>query len=351
MTQITRDISTPVAHADDTGSGKMPEPSSPYFDQDLGAWVLTRYVDVYAALHNPALWPDKLKKRSPPKIDRASQRKMREDTMRLLSPEITRSWEARLTEKATAVAGSLPTDIPIDLMQSYATPLCMFLAEMVTAISHEQALLLYNLARIVSAAAADPYDRELSQKAEIADMLLKMQFKDCPEGLGDSTFVALTQTIPCMLGSMWFALAKVPMQWAKLHQHHEFLEQAIEELTRYTGFVRMLVRYASDDTLIGNYVIHKGEKLILQLEAAHRDPQRYADPNLLIINRPMRGSLGFGAGSHSCVGAGLVRMALAALTAPLLEHFPSVELGADVAWRGGSVFRAPESLWVRLSDR
>jgi hypothetical protein len=48
-------------------------------------------------------------------------------------------WRAQLTPQAQALAGSLPIEEPLDLMDRYATPLCLSLAAMVTGISRYDA--------------------------------------------------------------------------------------------------------------------------------------------------------------------------------------------------------------------
>jgi hypothetical protein len=52
--------------------------------------------------------------------------------MEALSPAQLRVWRAQLTPQAQALAGSLPIEEPLDLIDRYATPLCLSLAAMVT---------------------------------------------------------------------------------------------------------------------------------------------------------------------------------------------------------------------------
>ncbi|RZU42265.1 cytochrome P450 [Edaphobacter modestus] len=351
MTQLNGGPSIPAWPDDELDFSTPSKPQPPYFDKDLDAWIFSRHADIHSALRSFDLWPSSVKKGKQPRlIDKASHHKMRADTTQSLSPERLRGWRLLLAERATDAVKALPINTPIDLLASYADPLCMFLAETVTSISHEEALLLYASARIVSASAAEPYDSELSKSAKPADELLRNHFQSRPEGLRDSTFVALSQTIPCMLGNAWFSLTQFPSQWSILHQHPDLLEAGVEELMRYAGLVRTLGRYATADIQIGDVLIRRGEKIILRMIAAHRDPERYSNPNELIVERQSRGNFALGMGEHSCVGAVLIRMATTTTTAPLLTRFSSIELVDPVAWKGGSAFRSPGSLWVRLGD-
>jgi cytochrome P450 len=87
---------------------------------------------------------------------------------------------------------------------------------------------------------------------------------------------------------------------------------------------------------------------VLRVFAANRDPERFSDPGRFDVMRRGTGQLALGAGSHACVGARLIRMAAVTITRPLLERFAWASLVEPVEWKGGSGFRTPASLPVRL---
>src|ERR1700691_4483046 len=135
---------------------------------------------------------------------------------------------------------------------------------MVTGISRGAAEGLCEMARRVSASAAEPYDPAVRLSAKSANADLRGCFHSGPETLRDSGFVALSQTLPCLLGNAWFALMQHPQQWSLLHQQPELTEQAIEELLRYAGLVRTLSRTAAADIDLNGSFIRKGERIILR---------------------------------------------------------------------------------------
>jgi len=220
----------------------------------------------------------------------------------------------------------------------------------VAGISSELAAQLNEPARMVSMATAVPGNQVLRKESEAASARLRKSFPSGPGPLRDSGFVGLSQTLPCVLGNAWHALAQRPDQWNRLHLHPEGIDQAIEELLRYAGTVRTLKRTATADLELNNFRIRKGERMVLRIEAANRDPQRFENAGELDCTRRDAVHFTFGAGSHSCVGANLIRMAMKAVTAPLLQRFASVRLVQPVDWRGGSVFRFPGTLWVRFEQ-
>jgi hypothetical protein len=61
------------------------------------------------------------------------------ETIEALSPTQLRVWCAQLTPEAQALAGNLPIEEPLDLMDRYAMPLCLSLAGIVTGISRYDA--------------------------------------------------------------------------------------------------------------------------------------------------------------------------------------------------------------------
>jgi cytochrome P450 len=319
-----------------------PEVEAPYFDDDLGAWVLSRHADILAAFRASSL--------SLGNTAESDLSKMRSETTEALSAAQLRAWRERISPEVDELINSLPTDAPVDLMDAYARPLCLSLAAMVTGISRETAEGLCEAARQVSASAAEPYDAAVRLSAKSANAQLRGCFHSGPEPLRDSGFVALSQTLPCLLGNAWFALIQSPHEWSLLHQQPELTEQAIEELLRYAGLARTLSRTATADLDLNGFSIRKGERIILRIVAANRDPERFPDPHRLDVNRRDGGHFTLGAGPHSCVAAGLIRMVASRITYPLLQRFRSASLASPIQWQGGSGFRSPRRLWVSLTS-
>jgi cytochrome P450 len=323
---------------------------APYFDDHLRAWILSRHADILAAFRTSALSPSSPNDQNDREPSGESERsKMRWETTEALSPAQLRAWREWITPEADGLIHGFRTEEAVDLMDGYARPLCLSLAAMVTGISRGAAEGLCEMARRVSASAAEPYDPAVRLSAKSANAELRGCFHSGPEPLRDSGFVALSQTLPCLLGNAWFALMQHPQQWSLLHQQPELTEQAIEELLRYAGLARILLRKATEDLDLNGFSIRKGERIILRVVAANRDPERFSDPHRVDVTRRDGGHFTLGAGSHACVGAGLIRMVATTITHPLLRRFASANLALPIHWQGGSGFRSPSSLWVYLT--
>jgi len=334
---------------DQLDSPTPPEIEPAYFDSELNAWILSKHADILAAFRVSTLVPTSPhEKNSANPLDDTIRSKIRTETMEALSPTQLRAWRDQITPEVDALAGSLPTAQPLDLMHDYARPLCLSLAAMVTGISRDDATRLYEKAHDVSAAAAEPYDPTLRAGAKAANAKLRTYFHSGPETLRDSGFVALSQTVPCLLGNAWFALMQHPHQWSVLHQQPALTEQAIEELLRYAGLARTLTRTATADIDLNGSFIRRGQRIILRILAANRDPERFSHPHHVDVTRSDAGHFTLGAGPHSCVAAGLIRMVATTITRPLLQRFGPPTPARPVEWQGGSGFRFPRSLWVSL---
>jgi hypothetical protein len=331
-------------------SGLPPVAEAPYFDDKLDAWVFSRYADVAAALRIPSLVPASIRNRTPQtKPDYDKHRRMRAETVAALPSAQLRAWKKPLAKQAEDLAGRLAVDRKTDLLGEYARPLCLSMAATVTHIQQESALALCERARAISAAASDPYDSALRAAGKFAETELRPHFRaEGPESLRDAGFVALSQTMPALLGNTWFTLLEHPQHWQRLHREPSLTEPAIEELMRYAGFTRTLNRQAVGDIDVGGVRIRKSQYVVLRLVAANRDPDSFANPHEIDLERRGALHLSFGTGLHSCVGAGLLRMIASTLTLALVTRFAEAELAGEIEWRGGATFVSPKALWVNL---
>ncbi|WP_283136358.1 cytochrome P450 [Rhizohabitans arisaemae] len=88
-------------------------------------------------------------------------------------------------------------------------------------------------------------------------------------------------------------------------------------------------RYAHEEVEVAGVSIAKGDLVLVRLEAAHRDPARFTDPDRFAPGRPGP-SLVFGHGLHYCLGANLARMEVVAALRALARHLPGLRLQVPV---------------------
>ena len=349
MSAQREDVLKPAWTRDQLDSLDPPEIEPAYFDSDLQAWVLSRHADLLAAFHAPSLIPGRRNLAiGSRKSEESIRLKMREEVRGALSPVQVRGWCEKLEVYANSVCQELPVAHPVDLVAGYARPLCLHFAAMVTGITQTDADNLEEVAKIVSAATADPDNPALCAAAKRANETLRSHFSTGPEPLRDSGFVGLSQTLAGIVSAAWYALAQSPDHWNHLRSSPQSVDQGMEELLRYAGVIRILTRTATEDINLNGISIRKGDRILLRVFAANHDPARFAEPNMLDCARRDSGHFAFGAGAHACVAANLIRTAAITMTLPLLARFVSVQLARPVELDGGSTMRSLVSLWVVL---
>jgi len=88
-----------------------------------------------------------------------------------------------------------------------------------------------------------------------------------------------------------------------LAERPELVDPAVEEVLRWFSPVHYFRRTASADTVLGGERIAEGEKVVVWLAAANRDPEVFDDPHRFDITRDPNPHLAFGYGTHFCLGA------------------------------------------------
>ena len=87
---------------------------------------------------------------------------------------------------------------------------------------------------------------------------------------------------------------------------------------------------AMEDIEIGGEVIQAGEGVIMANDIGNRDPDVFADPDRLDLNRDARHHVAFGFGVHQCLGQPLARMELQVVYGTLYRRIPTLKLAADL---------------------
>jgi cytochrome P450 len=143
--------------------------------------------------------------------------------------------------------------------------------------------------------------------------------------------VAGHDTTTSLIGNSVVALLRNPDQRARLRADPARLVAAVEEFLRYDAPVpHATFRYAIEPVTIGDVTIPAGAQVLISLAAANRDADRYADSELLDIDRAESRHLAFGHGIHHCLGAVLARMEGQLAIGSLLRRFPQLRLAVPV---------------------
>lgn len=160
------------------------------------------------------------------------------------------------------------------------------------------------------------------------------------------------ETTMNLIANGTYAFMNHPEQWEKLQQNPELLKKAVEELLRYDGSVKSTVRWAKNDTMVGGKLIKAGDRLLVSLSGANRDPEQFAAPDGLDITRDPNLHVAFAHGIHVCLGASLARMEVEESFAGLTSTIacPTLVEGAKLEYYPSVVHRALKDLPVHIKS-
>jgi 4-methoxybenzoate monooxygenase (O-demethylating) len=163
-----------------------------------------------------------------------------------------------------------------------------------------------------------------------------------------SLLTAGVDTTVVTLGCALDRLARDPAQWRLLREDPSLAGTAFEETLRYASPVQTFFRTTTRPVEAGGVTLGAGEKVLLFLAAANRDPRRWPDPDRFDIRRRAVGHVGFGVGIHACVGAALSRVEGEALLGALARRTASIEPNGEPVRRLNNTLSGFASLPLRL---
>jgi cytochrome P450 len=137
------------------------------------------------------------------------------------------------------------------------------------------------------------------------------------------------ETTMNLIANGTLALMQHPGQWNLLKHEPTRVACAVEELLRFDGSVKATVRWAKHDVEVGGNLIEEGQRVLVSLSGANRDPERFADPDVLDISRDPNPHVAFAHGIHVCIGANLARLEAQEAFKGLTNRLPVPKLDVD----------------------
>ncbi len=126
-------------------------------------------------------------------------------------------------------------------------------------------------------------------------------------------------TMVAAIGNAIHTLLRYPQALQRM-RNAALLRTGIDELVRYDGPVQGTSRIATEVCEIGGVTVQAGATVLILFAAANHDPNQFPDPDRLILDRSQGRHLGYGWGTHTCIGTVPAQMALRALVMSLLDH-------------------------------
>jgi cytochrome P450 len=156
----------------------------------------------------------------------------------------------------------------------------------------------------------------------------------------DTTVYGLGNALHCFAGH--------PEQWSILRDNPALIRGAFEEVLRFEAPVQTFFRTTTKDVEVSGVRLGDGEKVLLFLAAANRDPRRWDKPDTFDVRRRATGHMTFGTGIHGCVGQAVARLESEAIFGALARHVASFELTGEPTRRLNNTLRGLDTLPLRI---
>jgi cytochrome P450 len=131
------------------------------------------------------------------------------------------------------------------------------------------------------------------------------------------------------LGITMLTLLQRPEWLARVTADPALARSFIEETIRWMPTDPAFARFAARDAELGGVAIPKGAVVHACFAAANRDPLRWDRPDEFDPTRAFQPNLGFGRGSHVCLGQHLARAEIFTAITTLTQRLPGLRLDPD----------------------
>jgi cytochrome P450 len=341
-----------------------------YTEMDGGVWLLSRYEDVRNALldyetfsssgphgiflpHFPKHAPF-----IPPEVDPPVHTKYRNLLLKLFSRAKVSEYEILLRERVHEIIDMFIDRRSCCLREDYSHKVATKTLSLFMRVSEEEVETwkVWVDALFTSSAGddqelqerwestlqkMDDYIDSLRKKLDNDEVdnlftdLMKLEIDDRPltvteiKSLIKTIQVAGHDPIVYPLSSALWLLAQLPEHRQQLVRQPELIYSAVEELLRLLSNSSMFLRTTTKSVASRGHTIPKGANVVLLLNSANRDEDKFTNPDQCILERTPNSHIAFGAGPHACLGAHLARLAMRVGISEFLQRIPDFQPSAS----------------------
>lgn len=361
--------------------GAIREQEAVHFADAMGAYIVTRYEDVYrlsrdksvgieigAAHSTPPIEAERAQIAQDPTLAMSMLRRDGDDHTRLrrlvskaFTPRAIERWRMRaisVTEDLIdgihdAGGGDVIADLALPLPVQMISEMLGMPTEDADQLKTWSAALAKTLDPLISdeeraagtAAAGEMaeyirgvYDRK---KADPTDDILSALIAAEEDGDRLSRdevmsnvrllYVAGHETTTNLIGNGLLALLRNPDQLDRVRTEPGLDANLVEEVLRYDSPVQFTRRIPTADIEVGGTTIAAGSVVLLCAAAANRDPRKWGatHDDFLVARAGANEQLSFGGGRHFCLGAALARLEGQIALPRLVRRFPNLAMVSD----------------------
>lgn len=360
-----------------------------------GQWVVTRYADVAALLHDPRLshqFPAEYRQFSMgegaaseffARIILTREPPQHTHLRRLMTPAFSSTLIRRLDAYIESVVDELLQAAldrgSLDAVGDLAFPLpVMVVCELVgiptgdrdevrpraldlskgfsthtlesdrAAVNAAVVWLREYVGRLTSERRARPRDDLLSLLVTAGEGADKLSDEDIVDN-AVFLFFAGFETTMNLIATGCAALLDHPDALSQLRADPSLMPTAVDEILRYDAPIQNAARLVTEPVNIGGQTIRAGRVLILLLGSANHDERQFVDPERFEIGRKPNPHVSFGGGIHHCLGALLARLEGSVALSRLVQRCAVLEPAGPAVRRPSPGFRAYAAVPMRVT--
>jgi len=398
---VTEDLTDPavIAHPYDY-FGRIREKDPVYRNEKWGGWIVTRYEDVQQCLQDDEhlsvqVEADRLRNSSLdipamqsmfPKwvfyLDPPEHTKLRRIIGEAFNPELVQNQRDEVETVVDSLIASIQEreSDEIELIEEFAYPLPVRIITRIMGLPLDDNQQLGEWSSEIALTLFHHYDADRRHERteesikEFADYVrdIVIEREENPQedlitylnqAEADGMTLTRDEVVATVVGLLFaghetttkliangvLELLRYPDQLELLRDDPSLAPKAVEEILRYHGPSKSLTRGVKKDFEFHGKKIKSGERVLLSLAAANHDPRKFDNPDQFDITRGSMDHLGFGHGTHHCLGAPLARLEARIAFPAFIQAFPDLELATDdVEWTKSPLVRGPDELKLKI---
>jgi cytochrome P450 len=301
---------------------------------------------------------------------------------RSFAPQVVDQLRAKVARAATTLLEENCGGDVVDFVRDFAVPLPIRLMLELFGVSPEHMTKLKEWSTAIGRTLETVIDRDIMERANAAtesfaallkdlieqrrdgagdDMLsLLMRKDDTGAALSDDEVIANAilifsaghETTTNALANTLYLLTRQPELLATLRTTPALRRSALEECLRHESPVQMLARRAKEDVVVGDKTIRAGQRVVVLLGSANRDPAQFDAPDEVRLDRSPNAHIAFGQGIHYCLGSPMARLELEVALNLLIERTADIRLESDdIEWNDNVALRGPRALRLAMTFR
>jgi cytochrome P450 len=355
-----------------------------YTPNDVGFWVVSRYEDVVAVFKDPETYSSELGGTQIydgrgmgyqlNQTDDPKHRRLRALVNKGFTPRMIGRLEDELRRRTKSILDAVPAAETFNFVPAVARELPLQAICSVLGVPQEDRAAIIEIVDLavgagdgtvmspqylkqLSAYADTVVERKRSNPADdILSVIVHAQLDDGSPQLNNQElraffnllFPAGAETTRGSIAGGLLALMENPEELERLRNGPQLMKTAIEEMVRWTSPSVYKRRTTTRDAELKGRLIRQGQKVTVWEMSANRDEDAFENPFRFDVGRDPNNHVGFGLGTHFCLGANLARLEIRVMFEELLERYKRFEVTGPLAWTNNNRLLSLTQLPLRV---